>query len=91
MLQGLTKILLCGILVQKMKQEDYVMMHTVDNLNVVGCSGVSAIGSDAPLMQRLSAFAQNGSAQSRKVFGRVDDPPLQKCFCRFQQEIRGDR
>jgi len=33
------------------------MMHAVDNLNVVGCSGVSAIVSDAPLMQHLSAFA----------------------------------
>jgi dihydroorotase len=49
--------MLYGILVQKMKQEDYAMMHTVDNLNVVGCSDVGAIVSDAPLMQCLSAFA----------------------------------
>jgi len=33
------------------------MMHTVDNLNMVGCSGGNAIFSDDPLMQCISAFA----------------------------------
>ena len=33
------------------------MMHAVDNLNVVGCSGVSAIFADAQLMQSLAAFS----------------------------------
>ena len=57
MSQGLTKKLWYGILVQKMQQEGYVMMHAVDNLNVVGCSGVGAIFADAQLVQSLTAFS----------------------------------
>ena len=57
MFRGLTKKQEYGILVQKLRQEDYEMMHAVDNLNIVGCSVGSAVFSDASLMQSISAFA----------------------------------